>query len=89
MKCVICKQEAVMLGETSTYEGFVSPPGHNHDDNCVVRTYACSGGHKYIVSKRNRCPAEGCDWIGIDQCHCHGGIKVDKWPDEATPIIPA
>jgi hypothetical protein len=69
-------------GTMSTCVGYMSPPGHNHDDNCVTRQYDCSCGNKVIVSKRNRCSNPDCDWVGKDECFCHEGKKVEEWPDE-------
>lgn len=65
--------------EMQTLVGYSSPEGHNHDDNCLTRTYVCEGDHKQIVSKRRTCPA--CDWKGTESCgkQC-GGLKVDEWP---------
>lgn len=65
--------------ETKTMVGYSSPPGHNHDDNCLLRMYVCDQcGHNHKVSKRRRCPA--CDWVGKDSCFCHKGPKLDEWP---------
>ena len=66
-------------GEGSTLLGFASPPGHNHDDNCLVRVYQCASGHDTALSVRRRC--ESCDWVGKTGCFCHQGQKVSKWPD--------
>lgn len=85
MPCTnICpKCESVMSRGTTwqTCVGFVSPPGHNHDDNCVDRTYTCSKcKFEMVVSKQNSCPA--CDWKGRKTCWCHTGEKVEEWPVE-------
>lgn len=61
--------------------GYISPEGHDHDDNCVRRMYICGNGHQTILSKRNRCPNTDCDWVGEKTCHCHEGEKVDEWPE--------
>lgn len=66
----------------TTYVGFISPVGHNHDDNCQTKNFLCKNGHKIIISKRNRCHVDGCNWMGRDKCHCHPGKKVDVWPEE-------
>ena len=79
--CSACGEQMRCVSETSTLVGYVSPRGHNHDDNCVVRRYVCSNGHVYEVSKRNRCPT--CDWLGKESCSCHPGSKVNDWPVEA------
>ncbi|MCP4651011.1 MAG: hypothetical protein GY853_13165 [PVC group bacterium] len=69
-------------GTGSTMVGYCSPPGHDHDDNCLSRTYRCENGHEHRYSLRRRCNVEGCGWVGKDECFCHDGKKVDKWPDE-------
>ena len=66
-------------GEFSTLVGYRSPPGHNHDDNCLKRIYECPNGHITSLSKRRRCHA--CDWVGKLTCFCHAGDKLDEWPD--------
>lgn len=67
------------LFETQTCVGYVSPPGHDHDDNCWTREYVCPTGHIMKIGKRRRCPA--CDWVGKESCGCHDCIKVDEFPD--------
>lgn len=66
-------------GEYVTLVGHMSPPGHNHDDNCKIRSYVCSNGHMVAISKRRKCPK--CDWVGKSECFCHPGKKVDEWPE--------
>lgn len=74
-----CGAPWVSIGEWSvTCVGFYSPPGHNHDDNCVKRDLLCANGHAATISLRRTCPA--CDWKGQDQCFCHPFRKVDAWP---------
>jgi hypothetical protein len=68
-------------GTEMTCVGFFSPPGHDHDDNCLKRVYVCADGHRTVVSKRRRCPAPGCDWKGKETCFCHPNPKVDEWPE--------
>lgn len=80
MTCQTCGAPFVSCGaERTTLVGYDSPAGHDHDDNCVKRTYLCENGHETVVSKRRRCPA--CDWIGQAECGCHQGPKVDEWPE--------
>jgi hypothetical protein len=80
--CSECGAKWVKIGETSeTSVGYFSPPGHDHNDNCLVRGYVCANGHVTRVSKRRSCPA--CEWKGRTSCHCHYGTKVDKWPEVA------
>ena len=82
--CPTCKEPMEHSETTETYASYISPLGHNHDDNCRVRVYTCKNGHKHSVSKRNRCPIEGCNWIGKEDCYCHSGKKVDEWPSSTT-----
>ena len=68
-----------------TLVGYSSPPGHDHDDNCLTRAYKCSEGHVFALSKRRRCSAikpDGtrCTWVGKEECFCHPGKKIDEWP---------
>ena len=76
--CPHCGKPMLHLGTERTLVGYLSPPGHNHDDNCQSRDYLCPNGHRIAVSKRNRCPA--CDWIGRETCFCHNGKKINEWP---------
>jgi hypothetical protein len=69
----------------STAVGVNSPPGHRHDDNCMVKTYWCENGHRFAVSIRRRCGVtmqDGtvCPWLGKASCDTCGGEKVDAWP---------
>lgn len=69
--------------ERRSLMGYGSPPGHAHDDNCVTREYAClQCSYVRVVSRRQRCPAPGCGWVGKAECFCHVGNKVDEWPEE-------
>jgi hypothetical protein len=90
MRCIICgaKLTACEDGTLSTLLGYHSPPGHNHDDNCLRKVYFCENGHSQIISKRRRCPNPECDWVGKENCFCHDGKKVDEWP-EVDEIRPA
>jgi hypothetical protein len=67
-------------GYWETLVGYCSPPGHDHNDNCLKTVVVCSNGHQLRVSKRRRCNAEGCDWVGKEECFCHPGKKLDEWP---------
>jgi len=78
MKCDKCGEDMWLLSEGRTLVGYYSPPGHDHDDNCVTRYYACPNNHRQSTSKRNTCPV--CDWRGKAECFCCGP-KVDAWPD--------
>ena len=66
------------IGETLV--GYRSPPGHDHNDNCMSREYTCGCGNRKVVSLRRRCPNPDCDWVGKEECFCHEGKKVDEWP---------
>ena len=79
MKCPVCDKETRHTGMTETLVGYHSPPGHDHDDNCQKRLYACTCGHAWIESKQRGCPV--CDWKGKTTCFCHGGEKVAEWTD--------
>lgn len=86
MKCKECGKPLyhnVEWGTSSTLVGYMSPPGHDHDDNCVNRIYQCDNGHKVNLSVVNKCPNPRCDWVGRKTCFCHEGEKLEKWPDEA------
>ena len=80
-----CGKEMRLKAEYSTLVGYISPKGHNHDDNCVKRVYVCSNNHEKVISKRNRCSDRGlnrdCTWKGKETCGCHEGKKVDEWLD--------
>ncbi len=79
-KCPKCGEAMSHSGTMTTLLGFISPAGHNHDDNCRTRNYFCKCGYSEIVSKRNKCQA--CDWVGKETCFCHIGKKVDTWPED-------
>lgn len=67
----------------TTLVGYSSTPGHNHDDNCISRSFVCEQcGNIIVLSKRRKCNVPGCDWIGKKNCFCHEGEKIDFWPDE-------
>lgn len=79
MKCAKCGGDMMLHGESETLVAYISPLGHNHDDNCVSQKYLCECGHAETVSIRNRCNA--CNWVGQSECFCHPGKKVDEWPE--------
>ena len=64
--------------EFVTCVGYISPDGHNHDDNCRKRFYTCPNDHRINLSIINTCPA--CDWTGKKECFC--SKKVEKWPND-------
>jgi hypothetical protein len=62
-RCPVCEQPFVSHEPTEqTCKGYLSPPGHDHDDNRVVRCYRCGAGHVTSVALRRRCGALGCAW---------------------------
>jgi hypothetical protein len=69
----------------TTSVAFSSPVGHNHDDNCVTRTYRCDQGHTLLANIRNKCHA--CDWVGRDCCFCHEGKKLEIRPERMPDAI--
>lgn len=83
MKCLKCGEDLIACesGTTQTLLGYQSMPGHDRDDNCLIKIYYCKNNHVQRVSKRRRCPNSDCDWMGKDVCFCHPGKKVDEWPE--------
>ena len=65
--------------QTSTLLSYSSPEGHNHDDNCLTRSYICY--NKHITKIGLRCKCNKCSWKGKETCGCHHGLKVDKFPE--------
>jgi hypothetical protein len=80
MNCPKCNKKMKARWTEQTLVGYFSPPGHDHDDNCLSRTYRCTCGHSIHISLRRRCSNPDCDWVGKDECFCHKGKKVDEWP---------
>lgn len=58
--------------ETETCMGYLSPPGHDHNDNRMSRTYRCAEGHPTTVTLIRSCPV--CEWRGETDG------RVDEWP---------
>ncbi len=83
MQCVNKECEAEIVagdsGGSRTLVGYLSPPGHDHDDNCFKVAYACADGHVMTLSPINRCKNSKCDWVGKDECFCTN--KVDELPE--------
>ena len=73
--------------EMSTLVGYVSPPNHNHDDNCRSRVYRCEDGHSTALSRINRCTNPNCDWTGKISCWCHEDPKIKEWPLVSQNIV--
>ena len=83
MKCKVCGKPWVACDEGygQTLVGYGSPPGHDHDDNCLTKGYYCEDGHCTSVSVIRRCSTEGCEWRGKTECGtCVGVVKYDDWP---------
>lgn len=58
-----CNTEMVTISDSSTYVAYLSPPGHDHDDNWQVVRYRCPNcGKQTELRKENKCPAVDCDW---------------------------
>jgi len=81
MNCKCGKPLLSYYTEGNTLVGYYSPPGHDHDDNCLSRYYECAAKHTTSISIQRRCSAPGCDWVGKAECFCHKGTKVTEWPD--------
>ena len=80
--CLECGMAMAWTGdEGQTLLGYASPDGHDHDDNCLYRSYRCANGHERRVYLRRTCPVPGCDWVGKATCRCHVGLKVNRWPE--------
>lgn len=80
--CAECASPMTLGGTMATMVGYLSPQGHNHDDNCLTASYRCPNGHLARVTHRRKCPADGCNWIGKLECFCHKGEKVGVWINE-------
>lgn len=74
MECPVCKEKEL---KSKVYEGIGSktcmhfPPYydeegiyHHHDNNRIIQNYWCSNGHKWLILRKKKCPAEGCDFGG-------------------------
>lgn len=83
MDCKKCGYPMRSLGAgMMTCVGYFSPPGHDHDDNCITRGYVCDKCGEYqTVSILRKCPHPECDWVGKRECFCHEGPKVEEWPE--------
>lgn len=82
--CPVCLAPFVGHGGTSwTLVGYFSPPGHEHDRNCMKREYRCANGHVTPLSKVRTCETNGCDWKGKTSCFCCERF-VDEWPEVAS-----
>lgn len=80
--CPECEKEIVEVAEVcETLVGFSSPPGHDHDNNCLSIDLRCEAGHRIHLSPRRKCFVEGCDWVGKEECFCHKGKKDPEWPE--------
>lgn len=86
--CPQCNGAFVSVGESGyTCVGYESPPGHDHDDNCLTSYVVCENGHRTRFSVQRSCPA--CDWRGKPDC-CNGDMpaKIREWPPVANPSPP-
>jgi hypothetical protein len=74
MKCPECVREGERSrvgshGATRTAMGverFWDEDGvaHVHDPNKTTESFSCSRGHRWQVSAKPPCPADGCDYNG-------------------------
>ena len=56
MKCECGKPFVTMREGSSTLVGYISPPGHDHDDNCKTNHFECEDGHNTNITIQNQCP---------------------------------
>lgn len=70
------------LGTLETCLGFFSPPGHDHNDNYMMRVYVCAEGHQRYISILRRCHA--CDWTGTLR-----ELMVLEWPPDPCAALTA
>jgi len=91
--CPTCNEEAVArYGETETlvgYTPFTDSGGkeHEHNDNCLKQNFSCPNDHVWKLSERRRCNADGCNWMGKEECFCHVGKKIDNFHNDNVPLI--
>lgn len=52
---------------------------HVHDGNWRTGQYRCSNGHRWTVSRIDRCPYQGCSW-NDQQLEA---VRYDSLPEEA------
>ena len=87
--CYECGAPLVSISNNGmgTLKSYYSPPGHNHDDNCLTREVTCANGHAIELSIRRSCKVKACDWESKTTCTCHStlaglpkGTKLDEWP---------
>lgn len=86
VRCKECGEEVLIYkkdnewGPAETTVGYISPPGHDHNNNCLIMVGRCLNDHLQEVSIRRKCSNPNCNWVGKEKCFCHPGKKVDKWP---------
>jgi hypothetical protein len=82
MNCPKCGEPGILMSEIEqTLVGYFSPPGHDHDDNCLIRHVKCKNNHWWRISLRRKCSNPNCNWKGKETCFCHQGKKLDEWPE--------
>ena len=75
VQCPVCNIECLSTHCSSTLVGYMSPKGHDHDDNCRKFDFTCSNNHHFKIRAQNTCPA--CDWKGSPVCYtCGDNVKV-------------
>lgn len=62
--CPKCNASCFRKGYSSTYCGYISPPGHDHDNNERDFEMKCVCGNEFSVRVINTCPNHNCDWEG-------------------------
>lgn len=56
IKCTTCNEPLIAMGSRMmTLLGCGSPPGHDHDCNCVGRPAWCASGHRTMLGLVRRC----------------------------------
>lgn len=86
-KCQECNAPMKIIAAGQTLVGFSSPPGHNHDANCMTITFACAADHRESMRLQRGCLVEGCGWRGDDYCvTCH---EANIWDEDALRELAA
>lgn len=86
--CPECKSDEVQTnGSFQTCVGFLSPPGHDHNNNCNITEFSCRDcDYAWKHAKRRRCPHPDCDFVTKETCFCFEGKAVFGEVPEAKYI---
>lgn len=57
---------------------------HQHNPNIASTYYRCSNGHRFSISRKRGCGAEGCDYGGKEKVIW----QADNGPERATSVLP-